>query len=49
MLFYSREILESMNGSERASVLFRRERSDDKDCAAVRRLQIDGCLENYDL
>ena len=26
------EILESMNGSERASVLFRRERSDDKDC-----------------
>ena len=26
------EIIESMNGSERASVLFRRERSDDKDC-----------------
>ena len=32
MLFYLNEILESMNGSERASVLFRRERSDDKDC-----------------
>ena len=26
------EILESMNGSERASVLFRRERSDDREC-----------------
>ena len=43
------EILESMNGRKELPCYFGGREATTRTASAVRRLQIDGCLENYDL